>query len=59
MSSWNDIPYVESTPPEEKAAQFDAQYAENHAAAEVKNEQIPWFPVTPPEQNHGRRSGDK
>lgn len=50
MTSWNEIPYSESTPPEEKAAQFDAQFAENHAAAEVKNAETPWFPKTPEEK---------
>lgn len=29
MTRWNDIPYNEDTPAEEKAAQFDRQYAEN------------------------------
>lgn len=50
MTSWNEIPYDSSAPAEVKAQEFDLQYAENQAAAEVKNAETPWFPQTPEEK---------
>ncbi len=36
MTSWNEIPYNTNTPAEEKAEQFDRQYAENQANGDAK-----------------------
>ena len=37
MTTWNEIPFDESATPEEKAAEFDAQFAENQANAPEDN----------------------
>lgn len=37
-TKWNDIPWNEDTPPEEKAQQFDAQHEENARAAQEKRD---------------------
>ncbi len=42
MTKWNEIPLHPDTPKEEIAAQFDAQYAENKAAGDIKQEQDPY-----------------
>lgn len=49
MTKWNDIPFHEDDTPEQKAANFDNQFAENAAAAEEKraNHQYPYDLDTP------------
>lgn len=47
MVKWNDIPWNEKASPEEKAQEFDAQFAENKAAGEEKDMNTPWFPNSP------------
>ena len=47
MTKWNNIPFSESAPPEVKADEFDKQYAENHAAAQEKNDATPLFTRSP------------
>lgn len=42
MTKWNDIPFYENTPAEEKFDQFERQWEENQAAGQAKAEQDPY-----------------
>ncbi len=38
MTKWNDIPFDENAPGEEKASEFDRQYEENKKAGDEAEE---------------------
>lgn len=38
MTSWNEIPYNPNSTPEQKAEEFDRQYAENQGNGDQKEE---------------------